>query len=377
MRAIHRATTSEAGALPFPARLPARLSSALGLALAAWFSFALAAQAADSSSLAAGSTNSLKGLAETNALRRATNALPASSSTGAETRPLTPREWLQRNFLERTDKPAGQARTLTTELPRAPQNTKSNLPAKPVKTKPCPGDPAVQTAYSPPQSNPPTPAANPKVEPNLSTQAAAYAPSNTKATEALKAGFITGMDALDDKHRLAIGDRLSFRIVEDQVDPKLPLDPKPLTVTDSGEIEVPYIGRFPAENKTCRQLAGEVKAALEKDYYYQATVIIAIDLMTKSRGRVYLVGPVHVPGPQEVPSDEVLTLSRAITRAGGFTDYADRQHVKVTRNGGKGEGEKQTFTVDVAQILDKGKTEQDVPLLPGDLVVIPERLIRF
>jgi len=31
----------------------------------------------------------------------------------------------------------------------------------------------------------------------------------------------------------------------------------------------------------------------------------------------------------------------------------------------------------VAQILEKGKTEHDVPLLPGDLVVIPERLIRF
>ena len=116
-------------------------------------------------------------------------------------------------------------------------------------------------------------------------------------------------------------------------------------MADLGEIEVPYIGRFPAENKSCKQLANEIKAALEKDYYYQATVIIAVDLMTKSRGRVYLVVLVHVPGPQEVPSDEVLTLSKAIMRAGGFTDYADRQHVENARNGGKGYSEKQTFTV--------------------------------
>jgi protein involved in polysaccharide export with SLBB domain len=272
--------TSKSGASPFQALLPASFSSALGLALAAWFSFASMAHPADPSPLAAA----------------ATNALPASPPTGAQTGPLTP-----------------------------------------------------------------------QVETN--------APGNTVATNALKAGFITSMDDLDDKHHLAIGDCLSFRILEDRQDPKLPLDPKPLVVTDSGEIEVPYIGRFPAEHKSCKQLAGEIKAALEKDYYYEATVIIAVDLMTKSRGRVYLVGPVHVPGPQELPSDEVFTLSKAIMRAGGFTDFAERQHVKITRIGEK--GEKQTLTVDVAQILDKGKTERDVPLLPGDLVVIPERLIRF
>ena len=74
-----------------------------------------------------------------------------------------------------------------------------------------------------------------------------------------------GAAVLDDKHKLTIGDRLSFRIVEDEE------DPKPLFVTDSGDLEVPYIGRVPAENKTCRQLAAEIKTALEKEYYYQAT----------------------------------------------------------------------------------------------------------
>ena len=92
---------------------------------------------------------------------------------------------------------------------------------------------------------------------------------------------------------MAIGDHLSFRIVEDEE------DPKPLLVTDSGDLEFPYIGRFPAVDKTCRQLARELKAELEKEYYYHATVIIAVDVMAKNRGRVYLVGPVRMPGPQE------------------------------------------------------------------------------
>jgi polysaccharide biosynthesis/export protein len=179
------------------------------------------------------------------------------------------------------------------------------------------------------------------------------------------------MDTLDDKYRLAIGDRLSFRIQEDEEDPKA------LTVADAGDLEVPYIGRFPAENKTCKQLARELKSALEKEYYYQATVILAVDAMTKSRGKVYLVGPVRVPGAQDIPSDEVLTVSKAIMRAGGFNDFADRHNVKITRKAGLGETDTRTFVVDLVQILEKGKIDRDVTLEPGDLVLIPERLIRF
>lgn len=197
-------------------------------------------------------------------------------------------------------------------------------------------------------------------------------PAFTNAPQAdLTNNLTNSMEALDDKHTLAIGDVLSFRIVEDEDDPRT------LVVTDSGELEVPYIGRFPAENRTCKQLAREIKAALEKDYYYQATVIIAVNTMTKSRGKVYLVGAVREPGPEDLPSDEVLTLSKAVLRAGGFNDFSDRKHVKITREGSAGQSGKETLVVDVGQIFDEGKTEKDVPLKAGDLIYIPERFIRF
>ncbi len=202
--------------------------------------------------------------------------------------------------------------------------------------------------------------------------AASPLPGSIQATnDLLKSNLTNSMAALDDTHKLAIGDRLSFRIEEDLE------EPKPLVVTDSGDLEVPYLGRFPAEGKTCKQLARELKVALEKDYYYQATVVIAVDQMTRSRGRVYIVGPVRVPGPQEIPSDETLTLSKAILRAGGFNDFADRHNIKVTRRSTSAGAAKQTFSVDVSQIFDKGKVELDLPLEPGDLILVPERLVRF
>lgn len=179
------------------------------------------------------------------------------------------------------------------------------------------------------------------------------------------------MAALDDKYTLAIGDRLSFRIVEDEE------DPKPLVVTDSGDLEVPHLGRFPVVGLTCKELGRALKVELEKEYYYQATVIVAVDFMTKSRGKVYLVGPVRMPGPLDIPSDEVLTLSKAILRAGGFTDYADQRNVKVTRRSPVPGTKDQTFTVNVENILVKGQTGADLPLQAGDLIYVPERMIRF
>jgi protein involved in polysaccharide export with SLBB domain len=178
------------------------------------------------------------------------------------------------------------------------------------------------------------------------------------------------VDALDTKHILAIGDKLSLKIVEDEE------EPIPLLVTDSGDLAVPYLGRFPAVGKTCKELAMALKAELEKELYYKATVIVAVDVMTRSRGKVYLVGAVRAPGPQEIPSDEVLTLSKAILRAGGFSDFADKKNVKVTRKSPSGNGD-QYHIVNVAIILEKGVRETDMPLEPDDLIYIPERSIRF
>jgi hypothetical protein len=44
---------------------------------------------------------------------------------------------------------------------------------------------------------------------------------------------------------------------------------------------------------------------------------------------------------------------------------------------GPGTADKQTFIVDVSQILEKGQTQSDLPLLPGDLIYVPEKIIRF
>ncbi|HUZ07731.1 MAG TPA: polysaccharide biosynthesis/export family protein [Candidatus Paceibacterota bacterium] len=202
----------------------------------------------------------------------------------------------------------------------------------------------------------------------VSSNPVAALPANASASGSTN---LPAANVLDDKYRLAIGDQLSFQILEDG-DP-----PVHLVVTDSGDLQVPYIGRYPAVGKTCKQLAQELKVELEKEYYKHATVIVAVDLKPESRGKIYLVGAIRAPGPEDISSDEVLTVSKAILRAGGFTDSADEKHVKVTRSTGTGTGGDKTFIVNVKQILENGKTADDLPVQPGDLIFVPERMIQF
>jgi protein involved in polysaccharide export with SLBB domain len=174
---------------------------------------------------------------------------------------------------------------------------------------------------------------------------------------------------IDDKYKLSPGDKVSFQIVEDG-DPS-----KSLTVTDSGEIDVPYIGRIVAAKKTCKQLAQELKTQLEKEYYYRATVVLGLDAASKTRGKVYIWGQVRAQGPIEIPSEENFTAGKAILRAGGFGDFADKKGIKVIRT--NPDGTKQTFELNMVDILEKGKTEKDKSLQPDDFIIVPSRMINF
>lgn len=181
------------------------------------------------------------------------------------------------------------------------------------------------------------------------------------------------VDLLDTEHKLGLGDQVSFRIVEDRE------DPKKLFITDSGELEIPLIGRVQAEGKTCSQLAGEIKALLEGKYYFKATVVVSVDVKNKTRGKIYLAGRIRAPGYLEIPTDEVFTVSKAILRAGGFSEFADKRHVKVTRNNGAraSQSDADVVTVDIAEVLEKGQSGKDFELHPDDRVYVPSRLINF
>lgn len=179
------------------------------------------------------------------------------------------------------------------------------------------------------------------------------------------------VESMDHQHPLARGDRVMYLVVEDKD------DALELVVSDLGELTVPYLGHWKAEGKTCRVLAGEIKQALEKELYRQATVVLSVEQLSGRRGVVYLAGEVRNIGPQILPSEEKLTLGKAILKAGGFGDFASRKKVRIMRRKGGSSSEIETLQVDVKSVLEGGKIENDVELQPGDFIYVPSRLINF
>lgn len=195
-------------------------------------------------------------------------------------------------------------------------------------------------------------------------------PAPTPSGSASAIAAINSMEVLDNQRPLSPGDQINFRIVEDREPPLT------LQVTDSGDVEVPILGRISAEGKTCRQFAQIVKSGLERGFYRKATVIVGIDSLSRSSlGVVYLSGQVLNQGPVELPGREQLTVSRAILRAGGFADFADKRRVRVIRK--LPDNQTETFKVDVKAVLEKGQLEKDMDLKAGDVIIVPERMFNF
>jgi protein involved in polysaccharide export with SLBB domain len=193
-------------------------------------------------------------------------------------------------------------------------------------------------------------------------KAAAVEPSTTSTVMRTNS-----MAVLDDRKKLGSNDFISFRVVEDRDN-----ESQRLRVNDSGELEVPYVGLVQAAGKSCKELAYAIKASLEREYYYHATVIIAVEhISEKSRGRIYVYGSVKAQGPQEIPAGETYTVSKAIIRAGGFGDFANKRKVKLSRKGG------QDVVVDLKRVIEEGRMEEDVVLQPDDQIYVPQRLINM
>lgn len=194
--------------------------------------------------------------------------------------------------------------------------------------------------------------------------------ANVPGVSGLMGGFVA-----DANYKLRVGDTVSFQIKEDII--WNPQDvPKTLVVTDSGELDVPYIGRVMAVDKTCKGLADEITTNLENNYYNKATVVLSLNVANRVLGRVYLWGAVRQQGPLEMGMNENLTAGEAILRAGGLGDFANKREVKVVR-AAPGPNEDKIVKLDMEDILEKGHIEKDIVLQPGDYILVPSKWINF
>src|SRR6266480_2171375 len=136
-----------------------------------------------------------------------------------------------------------------------------------------------------------------------------------------------------------------------------------LTVTvpvrPDGKISTPLVEDMPAVGKTPTQLARDIEKVLS-EYVRSPQVNIIVTQPASAFSQVRVIG--QVQKPQAVPYREVMAVGGLATVAAG-----DRTQLVRTVDG------KQTQTrVKLDALLNKGDMSQNLPLRPGDVLVVPE-----
>jgi len=140
-------------------------------------------------------------------------------------------------------------------------------------------------------------------------------------------------------------------------------------VSDDGTISHPLLGRVPVVGKTAGEVEEELHRLLAADYLVNPRVSVSI---TSSSDRpIMIFGEVRNPGAYDVPAGRRVTLLQIIARAGGFTDIAAQDKVRIVR---LVDGKEQSTRVRVSDLFRGRHGVTDVDLRAGDVITVPETL---
>jgi polysaccharide export outer membrane protein len=163
-----------------------------------------------------------------------------------------------------------------------------------------------------------------------------------------------------------------------------------IRVSIFGEDELTTIVRLDSRGKISLPLVDDIfvggmtlveaKTTIEKAYVegrYLRNPQASVSVEEYAPREISITGAVRNPGRIILPPESTFTIVELVTKAGGFSDIAKGTAVTVTRI--LPDGVKKVFTVDVESLI-KGKKSsrahnEDILLLPGDNVYVPESLI--
>jgi polysaccharide export outer membrane protein len=124
-------------------------------------------------------------------------------------------------------------------------------------------------------------------------------------------------------------------------------------VDGSGIISPPLVRDIKAEGMTVRQVEKVIAERLSPDYLRNPNVSVEV----MNYRPFYIFGEVNAPG--SYPYVNGMTVVNAVAMAGGYTYRARTNSARITRATDK------TKTPE--------KVDRDTPVLPGDVIEVPER----
>jgi polysaccharide export outer membrane protein len=141
-------------------------------------------------------------------------------------------------------------------------------------------------------------------------------------------------------------------------------------VRPDGKITVPLIGDVDAGGRTPAEVAEIIKKQLST-YIRDPNVAVII---TELRSHEYL-SRIRITGAVRTPKSftyrQGMTVLDAVLEAGSVNDFAAANRTKLYR---KNKDKVDVFEIELGNILNKGQLQTNLPLQPGDVITVPERL---
>jgi len=140
-----------------------------------------------------------------------------------------------------------------------------------------------------------------------------------------------------------------------------------LPVRPDGMISTPLIENIEAAGKTPSQLARDMETALA-EYVRTPTVNVIVQSFVGAYGdQVRVVG--QAAKPQSIPYRANMTLLDVVIEVGGLAEFAAGNRAVLVRTEN---GKQSRTTVRLRDLLEAGDISANMPMRPGDVLIIPE-----
>ncbi len=140
-----------------------------------------------------------------------------------------------------------------------------------------------------------------------------------------------------------------------------------LAVRPDGRISLPLIPDIAAAGKTPTVLAKDIEGKL-KEYVKEPNVSVIVSGFVGPLDRqIRVIG--EATEPLAIPYRDKMTVLDVMIQTKGLTRYAAGNSAVIVRQVG---GARQTLKVRLSDLLRDGDIDQNVAMLPGDTLIIPQ-----
>lgn len=138
-------------------------------------------------------------------------------------------------------------------------------------------------------------------------------------------------------------------------------------VRPDGKITTPLVEDLQASGKTATILARDIEKALAKFIQEPVVTVIVTGFVGVYSEQIRIVG--QAAKPQALPYRRDMSLLDVMIAVGGLTDFAAGNRASILRTV---DGKQQKLTVRINDLIKDGDISANLPMRPGDVLVIPE-----